>query len=118
MSRGAHGVRRLLIAASLAVASAAQAHDDPPGCSSTGAALMVSAFRGSGPVGLSGPASECEQISYKLTLQTADPAACAFSGGVLTLTTPDGVVHTISDDLPCIGAAPEKPSGPKVIRLL
>jgi hypothetical protein len=47
----------------------------------------------------------CEQIFYKTTLQKPDQldSLCAFSGGTFTLTTPDGIVHTVSADVPCIG---------------
>lgn len=83
----------------------AYAHVDPPGCSSTGIGLIVSMYRADGTHGASGAVSECERVSYRVTLQKADPDACAVSGGTLTLITPDGVAHVVAADVPCIGAA-------------
>ena len=89
------------------VASApALAQQDPPGCSQTGIAIAVSVFRGNGTTGVTGTVASCETLNYQVTLSKADPnstSICAFSGGTFTLTTPDGVVHTISTNVPCIG---------------
>jgi len=92
----------------LAVTSAVHAHVDPPGCGATGASLMVSLYRGDGKTGSFGGVSECERVRYKVTLRSLD-AACAFSGGRLTLTTPDGVEHVIRDEVPTIGGAGSSP---------
>jgi hypothetical protein len=80
-------------------------HEDPPGCFQTGPAIVVSVFRANGTTGVVGSISECETIIYQARLQKAADVStiCAFSGGIFTLTTPDGVVHTISNDVPCIG---------------
>jgi len=94
------------LAAALLTASSAIAHDDPPGCTQTGPAIIISVFRSNGTTGVSGSVSECENIFYRAKLQKAEPDnndICAFSGGTLSLTTPDGVVHSISASVPCIG---------------
>jgi hypothetical protein len=68
-------------------------------------ALSVLALRADGvtPVG-SFSMNECESIFYRVTLAPIPLAGmCAFEGGALTLTTPDGIVHPIADPVPCMG---------------
>jgi len=96
----------LIVAAAivLAAASGARAHTDPPGCSFTGVALLIQTFRADGVTPLIGSVVECETIQYRLLLLKPGGAeTCAFEGGSLTLTTPDGVVHPIDGSVPCIG---------------
>src|SRR5262245_44267243 len=83
----------------------AHAHTDPAGCSQTGAVVVVNVFRADGTTGVVGIVSACETIQYQARLaKSADSdAICAFAGGSFGLTTPDGVVHTISANVPCIG---------------
>ena len=94
-----------LVGAMLLLASSARAHNDPAGCFETGVGIIVFTFRANGTTGVVGTISECETINYRVRLQKAQDVSniCAFSGGTLTLTTPDGVVHTISANVPCIG---------------
>jgi hypothetical protein len=89
----------------LVMAIPANAHEDPPGCFETGPAIVVSIFRADGVTGVVGNVSECETINYRATLQKANDldSICAFAEGTFSLTTPDGVVHTISANVPCIG---------------
>jgi hypothetical protein len=91
--------------AALLLAGPAYAHEDPPGCFETGPAIVVSVFRADQVTGVVGSVSECETIFYRATLQKANDldSICAFSEGTFDLTTPDGVVHSISADVPCIG---------------
>jgi hypothetical protein len=96
---------RALIVAGTVLALEAGAHDDPPGCGSSGVALVVSLFRADGTTGLVGSASECERMLYRVRLQPVAASGCAFSGGTLTLTTADGVAHRISADVPPVGGA-------------
>jgi len=84
-------------------AGVARGHLDPPSCTSAGVSLSVTALRADGKTGLSGAASECERIVYRATLRIVGTTSCAVSGGTLTLTTPDGVVHTLADPVPCLG---------------
>src|SRR5690349_4160551 len=93
------------LAAALFVSTAANAHHDPAGCSQTGVAITLSIFRADGTTGVVGPVSQCENIIYSARLaKSADVSTiCAFSEGTYSLTTPDGVVHPISNDVPCIG---------------
>jgi len=89
----------------LATATGALAHEDPPGCFQTGPAIVISVLHADGTTALAGSVSECETINYRARLRKAldSDGICAFSGGTFTLTTPDGVVHDITLDVPCIG---------------
>jgi hypothetical protein len=89
----------------LLAATNARAHEDPPGCFESGPGIVISVMRADGVTGLVGAASQCETITYRVTLRKAieSDEVCAFSGGTLTLTTPDGVVHDIDVNVPCIG---------------
>src|SRR6185295_19210074 len=64
-----------------------------------------SVYRANGTTGVVGAVSNCENINYQARLQKAQDAdtICAFSAGVFSLTTPDGQVHQISANVPCIG---------------
>src|SRR5438105_3274821 len=95
----------LLVGVIISFPIAARAHEDPSGCFESLVALGISAFRSDGVTPLLGTITDCEQIFYVTRLQKGDDldSLCAFSGGSLTLTTPDGVVHTVSVDVPCIG---------------
>ena len=109
MNRGivGRGVRLGLVAVAAVgmMASTARAHEDPSGCFETGPAIIVSVFRADGVTGVVGNVSQCETINYRATLQKAQDldSICAFSGGTFRLTTPDGVVHDIDLNVPCIG---------------
>src|SRR5262249_34066751 len=87
----------------LAFASPARAHDDPPGCTATGASLELRGFRSDGVTPVVGAVSESEAIKYQAVLSKSSAAGCAFQHGVFTLTLPNGTVETISNDLPCTG---------------
>ena len=109
----------LLPLAALVAAPVARAHDDPPGCFETGPAVIVSVFRADGVTGVTGAISECETINYRATLQKATngPTICAFSGGTFKLTTPDGVVHDIDLNVPCIGGTSGEGCDPTVTQV-
>ena len=83
----------------------ARAREEPPGCFDFGVAIDIFAFRSDGTTPLSGTVTDCEQIVYRPTIGQSEQSnsLCAFSGGTFTLATPDGVVHTVSANLPCIG---------------
>src|SRR5512143_1159750 len=93
------------LATALLVAAPARAHEDPPGCFENGPAIVVSVFRADQVTGVTGSVSECETIYYRARLQKASDldSICAFSGGTFKLTTPDGTVHDINLNVPCIG---------------
>ncbi len=106
----------LVCAVVLAVgAGTASAHQDPPGCSATGGDVVIQVFQAdrTTPNPVSEPISECETICYRAVLAkaTSIPNVCAFDGGTLSLTTPDGVVHNVTPaptptaprGIPCIG---------------
>jgi hypothetical protein len=87
------------------LAAHARAHQDPDGCFETGAVMVLEVFRADGTTGLVGTAAECETIMYRATLSKAGSGDvnCAFSDGTMTVTTPDGVVHVVSANVPCVG---------------
>jgi hypothetical protein len=87
----------------LAIVRPGIAHNDPARCNATGVALTIALYRADGTTALIGTASECERMTYRVRLAKATPTACAFSGGTLTLTTPDGVAHPIATPVPCVG---------------
>ena len=94
----------------LAGAGTAWAHQDPPGCSGTGVAITFEVFRADGvtPVDLTQSVTECETIVYSVSLApsgTGSGTPCAFEGGTITITTPDGMPHDVtpSGGVPCIG---------------
>jgi hypothetical protein len=94
----------------------ALAHEDPAGCFRSGPAIVISVYRADGTTGLVGGMSECETINYRAVLKkaVASDDVCAFSGGTFSLTTPDGVVHDIEMDVPCIGGT-TAPCDPTVV---
>ena len=107
MSQKSGRTRLVLLAAAAALlaSSSARAHNDPPGCFQTGPAIVISVFRANGTTGVVGSVSECETINYQARLQKGadSDTICAFAQGTFTLTTPDGVPHQISANVPCIG---------------
>jgi cysteine-rich repeat protein len=98
-------VRLWLAVVTVATAAVASAHEDPSGCFETGAVVTINVFRADGTTGVVGAVSECETINYRVVLQKAanSDTICAFSGGFLLLTTPDGVDHEIESPVLCVG---------------
>jgi hypothetical protein len=87
------------------LSGSARAHEDPVGCFELGVSADLLVFRADGITPVSGSVTGCEQIAYRVTLRKSQEldSLCAFAGGTFTLTTPDGVPHVISADVPCIG---------------
>ena len=80
-------------------ARAAWAHQDPAGCLRPGVAIEFKAFRADGVNEISGTdtVSPCETIIYRVRLSKQnDPQVCAFEGGKIFITTPDGVRHDVT----------------------
>src|SRR6266478_2087187 len=99
-------VAALVAGLGLVAARDALAHQDPSGCFQSGPAIVIGVFRADGVTGVSGTVSQCETIKYTVRLQKATPTdttICAFEGGMLILTTPDGTAHTINGSVPCLG---------------
>src|SRR5437667_7958018 len=74
----------------------ASAHDDPPGCTTTGLSFGVAVFRADGvtPIRANDPISPCETIQYQFSIQyRTGTNDCGFQGGSMILQTPDGVFH-------------------------
>lgn len=98
--------RRILAVIVIAMLSgSARAHEDPAGCFVLSVSAEIQTFRSDGVTPVSGSVTGCEQIFYRTTLRKSveSNTLCAFSGGSFTLTTPDGVPHVVSADVPCIG---------------
>ncbi len=95
----------VLLALAMYIPSA-NAHVDPVGCTSTGAAISLSVYRADGvtPVSGSGTVSDGEVLKYQATLSWAGGTNCAFEGGTWNLTTPDGVVTNLGA-VPQIGGS-------------
>src|SRR2546422_9889023 len=77
-------------------AQRAVAHQDPPGCATTGLAFGVAVFRADGVTPIAGnqTVSPCETVQYQFTVQyRTGTADCGFQGGSMILQTPDGVFH-------------------------
>src|SRR5205809_406172 len=91
----------------LAGAGTAWAHQDPPACSATGVAITFEVLRNDGsPINLSESVTECELLTYRAMLaKSTEGNPCAFEGGTITITTPDGVAHDVtpSGGVPCVG---------------
>src|SRR5439155_307809 len=91
----------------LAGAGTAWAHQDPPACSGTGVAITFEVLRNDGsPIDLSETVTECELLTYRAMLAKSTAGnPCAFEGGTITITTPDGVAHDVtpSGGVPCVG---------------
>src|SRR5437870_5691275 len=91
----------------LAGAGTAWAHQDPPACSATGVAITFEVRRNDGsPIDLSETVTECELLTYRAMLaKSTEGNPCAFEGGTITITTPDGVAHDVtpSGGVPCVG---------------
>jgi hypothetical protein len=94
----------ILFLIGLAAPIAVHAHEDPDGCFELGVNIDVGLFRANGTTFVVGSVTDCEPVLYRLVLSKPNSTSlCAFSGGTLTLTTPDGVLHTTSASVPCIG---------------
>ncbi len=98
------------------VAPPAWAHQDPPGCNGVGVGIAIFPFRADGvtPVG-SKSVTNCETLVFKAQVNyqpSGNPSVptCAFEGGNLILTTPDGVNHTIATNIPCVGGTTNDPN--------
>jgi hypothetical protein len=73
-----------------------QAQSQPPGCTSTGVGLSLTAYREDGVTPIAAETVVAgELIKYQATLSSF-PTNCYFEGGTLTIETPDGVVHDVT----------------------
>jgi len=101
---GSRIVTAVLIA-SLLPLPGALAHEDPPDCGDNDTYIAITVLRSDDSVVGYGSVSECETIRYRARLLKGVDAdyVCAFSGGTFKLTTPDGVVHDLTLNVPCIG---------------
>ncbi len=108
VARSAFSTLLLGLGLSLAGASNAWAHLNPAGCSGTGVTLELHAFQDAAAtieIDLSVPVQECQEIFYRALVAKPAGNTCAFQGGVITLTTPDGTanVATPVGGVPCLG---------------
>ena len=114
--RMAAGPLLVALVGGLVEAQSARAHQDgasgsPPGaCSGIGLGLILLPFRADGtPLG-SGPVTDCEALVFEATVNYQGGDTCAFESGTFTLTTPDGVIHTIATNVPCVGGSTNDPN--------
>lgn len=79
-------------------AAPAKADQDPAGCTANGINISITTFRADGttPVG-TGTVQSGETIKFQTTLAYAGFPNCNFSGGSVTITTPDTVVHPVGN---------------------
>jgi len=87
---------------------------DPAGCFElTSPSMNVATYRADGTTGVAGSISECENLVYevKLSKPAFSATACAFFGGVVDFATPDGVVHRLAAEVPCVGGQGDNASG-------
>ena len=87
---------------------AARAHQDPGTCTRPGVAIAFTTFRAYGVTQIGGndTVSPCETIFYQVRLtKQPDPTVCAFEGGKIFITTPDGVQYDVTPatGVPCVG---------------
>ena len=98
----------------LGSARGARAQGDPDGCFGAQVSLGINIFRADGLTGVAGTVSPCETVVYRVSLNAdTSSGACAFQHGSLTLTTPDGTVHTLLSGagIPCLGGHGDNGSG-------
>ena len=90
-------------------ASDAGGHQNPFTCTHAGSVFLdFLTFRSDGvtPVSVDETVSPCETIVYQVRLsKQTDPTVCAFEGGRIFITTPDGVQHDVTPatGIPCVG---------------
>jgi len=87
----------------LAIAPAARAHVDPPGCTPAPVAIDMRVFRGDGVTNVIGGVSECESVFYQVSVHKSSAGSCAFEGGAFTMTLPNGTSVVVSPSVPCVG---------------
>jgi len=97
----------------------ALAHQDPPGCESTGVSISLTLYRADGVTAVGGGTVEDgESVVYQTSL--ARPVgACSFEGGAITIdpagptgpidVTPNGGVPCIGPTAPCVTSIDSKP---------
>src|SRR5262245_13731209 len=75
----------------------AWAHAGPPGCSGTGVTLELLVVDANGnELDLGQAVKECTVIAFKARISKPAGDTCAFEGGTVTITTPDGVSHDVT----------------------
>jgi len=90
------------------VGDGARAHQDPPTCTAPAITIVFRAFRAdkTTPISTAGSVTECENVCFQATLMKgAGTTFCAFSGGTLKITLPDGSQQTVASgtQIPCVG---------------
>ena len=114
--RSGKGGLRAIVAALVLIltgTSSAWAHQDPIDCSQPTIVFGMRAFFAGTNIQIETAAriNECTEVEYKAFVMSIGSAiACAFQGGTITITTPDGEDHdaTPAGGIPCLGgtAAP------------
>src|SRR5213593_1112419 len=108
-SRGVFPAMVLVLISWLA-GDGAWAHRDPPTCTSLAINIIFGAFRAdkTTPISTTEAATECETVCFRVRLMKGTgPTFCAFSGGTLKFTLPDGTQTTVASgtQIPCVGGS-------------
>ena len=105
------GGMRAIVAALVLIltgTSSAWAHQDPADCSQPTIVFGMKAYFAGTDVQIQTAAliDECTEVEYQaFVMAIGNPIACAFQGGTITITTPDGAPHnaTPAGGIPCLG---------------
>ncbi len=97
-------VAAFVAAGFLGFASSANAHQDPTGCTENGIGISLGVFRSDGTTAIGGgdTIAPGELIKYRATLTALGLPNCNFSGGTLSITTPDGTTDVSGGVIPLI----------------
>lgn len=86
--------------------TSAQANQDPVDCDANGVGLSLSVYRADQTTVISGGATveSGESVYYRATLSHLGSTNCNFSGGSLSIVTPDSVSHELTNPVPLVSA--------------
>src|SRR3989442_11850974 len=106
------GASRLIVPSLVALsvlisAASAWAHVEPLGCAGDFVTMGIRIFRADHITQIAGgeTVSPCETIEYEVTVAAPGGNTCAFQGGQVFVTTPDGVLNDVTPagGVPCLG---------------
>ena len=97
----------------LLVAVPAVAHQDPGSCDSNALTMGMTVFRADETTVISGGGTvqSGETVKYRVTLSHGGGSNCNFEGGVLSIITPDGVSHEMTNPVPLVSFGSPHVSG-------
>lgn len=91
----------------------ARADQDPLACDSNGVGLSLTVFRDDETTVIAGGSTveSGETIKYRATLSHLGGSNCNFDGGILSIITPDGVSHEMTNPVPLVSTGSPHVSG-------